>query len=59
MLKMLKFGGSTPSAKGSRLLCHRRRWQSEVLRAREDITRLMVLECGKPLAEARAEFDKG
>ena len=27
--------------------------------AREDITRIMTLECGKPLAESRNEFDSG
>jgi hypothetical protein len=30
-----------------------------VLGAREDITRLMTLESGKPLAESRSEFDNG
>lgn len=34
-------------------------WHQEILRAREDITRIMTLECGKPLAEARNEFDSG
>lgn len=36
-----------------------RRWYEEVRGAREDITRLMTLECGKPLAESRGEFDSG
>ena len=27
--------------------------------ARDDITRLMTLESGKPLAESRSEFDSG
>ena len=35
------------------------RWYQEVLGAREDITRLMTLESGKPLAESRSEFDNG
>jgi hypothetical protein len=30
-----------------------------VVAAKEDVTRLMTLESGKPLAEARAEFDNG
>lgn len=36
-----------------------RSWYEEVVAAREDITRLMTLESGKPLAESRAEFDNG
>ena len=36
-----------------------RRWYDEVLAAKDDITQLMTLECGKPLAEARNEFDGG
>ena len=36
-----------------------RRWYEEVVAARDDITRLMTLECGKPLAESRQEFDSG
>ncbi|KAL4437189.1 hypothetical protein ABPG75_004328 [Micractinium tetrahymenae] len=36
-----------------------RRWYEEVVAAREDITRLMTLESGKPLAESRGEFDNG
>lgn len=35
------------------------RWYHEVKAARDDITRLMTLECGKPLQESRAEFDSG
>jgi hypothetical protein len=44
-------------------LCHnamcRCRWHAEVVAARDDITRLMTLESGKPLAESRGEFDNG
>ena len=40
------------------LLCDCR-WQAEIMKARRDLTHLMTLECGKPLAEACAEFDKG
>ena len=36
-----------------------RRWYEEVVAARDDITLLMTLECGKPLAEAKQEFDSG
>lgn len=36
-----------------------RRWYDEVLAAREEIAELMTLECGKPLAESRGEFDNG
>lgn len=36
-----------------------RRWFDLVVAAREDICRLMTAESGKPLAEARAEFDSG
>lgn len=36
-----------------------RRWYEEVVAAREDITALMTLEAGKPLAESRSEFDLG
>lgn len=36
-----------------------RRWYEEVVAAREDITRLMTLESGKPLGESRGEFDNG
>ncbi|GAB4817684.1 hypothetical protein N2152v2_004730 [Parachlorella kessleri] len=35
------------------------RWHAEMVKARRDLTHLMTLECGKPLAEACAEFDKG
>lgn len=35
------------------------RWHGEILKARSDLTRLITLECGKPLSEACAEFDKG
>lgn len=36
-----------------------RRWYDEVLAAKEDIAQIMTMECGKPLAEARNEFDSG
>ncbi|EFN58977.1 hypothetical protein CHLNCDRAFT_48452 [Chlorella variabilis] len=36
-----------------------KRWYGEVVSARDDITRLMTLESGKPLAESRSEFDNG
>lgn len=36
-----------------------KRWHAEVVAARDDITRLMTLESGKPLAESRGEFDNG
>lgn len=36
-----------------------RRWYDLVVGAREDITQLMTLESGKPLAESRGEFDTG
>lgn len=35
------------------------RWYDECVSAREEITNLMTLECGKPLAEAKNEFDSG
>lgn len=35
------------------------RWHDECVAARDDITRIMTQECGKPLAEARNEFDSG
>jgi len=35
------------------------RWHDECVAARDDITRIMTSECGKPLAEARNEFDSG
>jgi len=34
-----------------------RRWHDLILEAREDLARLMVLEQGKPLSEARGEID--
>lgn len=34
-------------------------WAALVRDARDDITKLMTLECGKPLAESRSEFDSG
>lgn len=40
------------------LICPRS-WYEHVAAARDDITRLMTLESGKPLAESRAEFDNG
>ena len=36
-----------------------RRWHDLVLSAREDLARIMVLEQGKPLSEARGEIDYG
>lgn len=36
-----------------------RAWSGLVREARDDITKLMTLECGKPLAESRNEFDSG
>lgn len=36
-----------------------KRWHALVVAAREDLARLMTLEQGKPLAEARAEVDYG
>jgi succinate-semialdehyde dehydrogenase/glutarate-semialdehyde dehydrogenase len=35
------------------------RWHEEIVKARDDITQLMTIECGKPLAESRNEFDSG
>ncbi len=35
------------------------RWHDECFAARDDITHIMTTECGKPLAEARNEFDSG
>ena len=35
------------------------RWHDECVAARDDITHIMTSECGKPLAEARNEFDSG
>ncbi|MFD2237611.1 NAD-dependent succinate-semialdehyde dehydrogenase [Aureimonas populi] len=53
---------STAFAKWSRLLPQERgaflkRWHALILEAREDLALLMVLEQGKPLAEARGEID--
>lgn len=48
---------SRRTAKSRAAILHR--WHQEIVNAREDITRLMTLECGKPLAEARSEFDTG
>ncbi|PSC68568.1 succinate-semialdehyde dehydrogenase [Micractinium conductrix] len=45
-----------PAKERSALL---RRWYDAVVGARDDITRLMTLESGKPLAESRGEFDNG
>ena len=36
-----------------------RRWFDEILANREDLARIMVLEQGKPLSEARGEIDYG
>jgi succinate-semialdehyde dehydrogenase / glutarate-semialdehyde dehydrogenase len=36
-----------------------RRWYDEVYAAREDLSRLVTLECGKPLAESRVEVNGG
>ena len=35
------------------------RWYDECVKHRDEITEIMTLECGKPLAEARNEFDSG
>ena len=50
-------GWSTRTAKSRAAILHR--WHQEIWNARDDITRLMTLECGKPLAESRNEFDSG
>eukprot|EP00195_Chlamydomonas_chlamydogama_P002619 CAMPEP_0202920768 /NCGR_PEP_ID=MMETSP1392-20130828/77027_1 /ASSEMBLY_ACC=CAM_ASM_000868 /TAXON_ID=225041 /ORGANISM="Chlamydomonas chlamydogama, Strain SAG 11-48b" /LENGTH=526 /DNA_ID=CAMNT_0049614281 /DNA_START=54 /DNA_END=1634 /DNA_ORIENTATION=- len=36
-----------------------RRWHDEILRHADDIATIMTMECGKPLAEARAEIISG
>jgi hypothetical protein len=36
-----------------------RRWHDAAWAARDDLARLITLECGKPLAEARSEVDTG
>jgi succinate-semialdehyde dehydrogenase/glutarate-semialdehyde dehydrogenase len=36
-----------------------RRWYDLILNNKDDITKIMTLECGKPLAESRNEFDSG
>jgi succinate-semialdehyde dehydrogenase / glutarate-semialdehyde dehydrogenase len=36
-----------------------RRWYELILASKDDITKLMTIECGKPLAESRNEFDGG
>ncbi|KAG7671706.1 hypothetical protein Ndes2526B_g07405 [Nannochloris sp. 'desiccata'] len=36
-----------------------RRWHELILSSKDDITKLMTMECGKPLAESRNEFDGG
>ena len=36
-----------------------RRWHELILASRDDITKIMTIECGKPLAESRNEFDGG
>jgi len=36
-----------------------RRWYELILSSKDDITTLMTMECGKPLAESRNEFDSG
>lgn len=48
-----------PLAPAPSLLPSLCRWYEEVVAAREDITRLMTLESGKPLGESRGEFDNG
>ncbi len=35
------------------------RWHAELLKSKEDITKLMTLECGKPLAESKNELMSG
>ncbi len=36
-----------------------RRWYDLLLSNKDDITKIMTIECGKPLAESRNEFDGG
>lgn len=36
-----------------------RRWQEELIKAKDDIVTLMTLECGKPKAESSNEFSSG
>ena len=36
-----------------------RRWHQAIVDAKDDITRIMTTECGKPLVESRNEFDSG
>ena len=36
-----------------------RRWYELILDSKDDIAKIMTLECGKPLAESRNEFDGG
>lgn len=36
-----------------------RRWYQLIVDSKDDITKIMTLECGKPLAESRNEFDGG
>ncbi len=38
------------------LMC---RWFEEVSAAQDDLCTIMTLECGKPLAESKAEFAGG
>ena len=48
---------SQRTAKSRASILHR--WHQEIVNARDDITRIMTLECGKPLPESRNEFDSG
>jgi succinate-semialdehyde dehydrogenase/glutarate-semialdehyde dehydrogenase len=36
-----------------------RRWYQEIVAATDDIAAIMTAECGKPLAEAKAEIAAG
>ena len=47
------WSGALPQARGAVL----RRWFELVLESKEDLARIMVLEQGKPLSEARGEID--
>lgn len=49
------WAGRLPQARSALL----RRWYEEIVAHREDLARIMVLEQGKPLSEARGEIDYG
>lgn len=48
---------SQRTAKSRANILHR--WHQEIVKARDDIARIMTLECGKPLPESQNEFDSG